>query len=238
MGIRSLVQVLLMLTTVVNAQPGAASPIPKQGPGQQIPGPPGGTLIAREGVDGVLEGFRKINAIDGAPRVAIYVNRVLAEPGDPAKATGAKIAPELVDEPTTREIERLFGRVFRHGGAQLAGYAAAAALLPQEGESFAGGEAAKRRDALAEIADVVVEVRISRRNLIVPEGSDEAVRTLPDIRAIALRLKDAAIVGRASSSDVLGRSMRPGGAARRFDASGVMEATALALIEDMLARKK
>jgi len=49
-----------------------------------------------------------------------------------------------------------------------------------------------------------------------------------DIQATAMRLKDARILGQAASSDISGR----GG--RNFDVREISEATALALMEDML----
>ena len=55
-------------------------------------------------------------------------------------------APTLADQQTVREIERLFGRAFRHGGAQLADQQVAASLLPDEpGTHLVGDRAAKDR---------------------------------------------------------------------------------------------
>src|SRR5690606_26587285 len=136
-------------------------------------------------------------------------------------------------------IERLFGRVFRHGGAQLADYQVAASLLPEKpGTSLAGAQAAKEREALATVADIAIEVLISSRNLVVPEVSGDATYTVPDIQATAIRLKDAAIVGQAAASDILGHGAHAGHVARQFDAKDITEATALALIEDMLTGRQ
>lgn len=114
---------------LVQSLPRATSPLPQPGT-QRIYGPSGDTLIAREAANGVLEGFRKAYMTDGAPRVVIYVNRALVEPAaktagnensDTRDATtGAPPVPTLADQQTVREIERLFGRAFRHAGAQLA----------------------------------------------------------------------------------------------------------------------
>jgi hypothetical protein len=54
-----------------------------------------------------------------------------------------------------------------------------------------------------------------------------------DIQATAIRLSDSAIIGQASSRDVLGRDREAGKVALRFDAGDIAEATALALMDDM-----
>ena len=138
-----------------------------------------------------------------------------------------------------REIERLFGRAFRHAGAQLADQKLAAALLPETpGTHLTGDAATKDRKALADIADIVIEVLISSRNLTVPEVSGDVVVPVPDIQATAIRLKDAVIVGQAAASDIIGKGAQAGSVARRFGAADITEATALALMEDMLTEKR
>lgn len=233
------------------AAPGAVGP-------QRVYGPSGDTLIARPTAEGILEGFRKAYTTDGAPRVVIYVNRALIDTsaglklkerteqferdGDSSKTSGTnsysvKEPPPatLADLQTVREIERLFGRAFRHAGAQLADYKIAAALLPEEpGAHLVGDQAAKDREALAKIADIAIEVLISTRNLVVPEVSGDVTYPVPDIQATAIRLKDAAIVGQAAASDIIGKGVQAGRVIRQFDVQDITEATALALMEDML----
>jgi len=229
---------------------------------QQTYGPSSDTLIARQAADGILEGFRKAYVTDGAPRIVIYVNRALVDASsglslthrtekfektdNTTKTSGtntyaakdAKPAP-LADQQTVREIERLFGRVFRHGGAQLADQATATALLPEQaGTHLTGEPGARDRAALAQIADIAIEILISSRNLVVPQVSGDVTYPVPDIQATAIRLKDAAIVGQAAASDIIGKGMQAGKIIRQFDASDITEATAIALIEDMLTGKK
>lgn len=249
---------------VVQAQPRPAPANPAIGPnfGQQSYAPGPETLVSRQAADGVLEGFRKAYVKDGAPRVVIYVNRALIDTasglavtgrteqfeqaGDARKITGTHTyraqppaTATLADQQTVREIERLFGRVFRHGGAQLADQKVAASLLPDTpGAHLVGDAAAKDRKALADIADVAVEILISSRNLAVPEVSGDAAVAVPDIQATAIRLKDSAIVGQAAASDIVGKGVQAGRAARQFSAADITEATAIALIEDMLIGKK
>ena len=105
------------------------------------------------------------------------------------------------------------------------------------GATLTDSTAAKEREALAAIADIAIEVLISNRNMTVPEVSGDATYTLPDIHATAIRLKDSAIVGQASSSDILGKGAQPGQVARQFDFRDITEATAIALMEDMLTGK-
>jgi hypothetical protein len=219
-------------------------------------------LIARQTADGIIEGFRNAYRTDGAPRVVIYVNRALVD-----TATGLKLtertenfeksdaslktsgtntykqkdgtAPTLADQQTVRDIERLFGRAFRHAGAQLADQKVATSLLPEEpGAHLVGDGAAKDRKALADIADIAIEVLISSRNLTVPEVSGDVTYPVPDIQATAIRLKDAAIVGQAAASDIIGKGVQAGRVIRQFDVNDITEATAIALMEDMLTGKR
>lgn len=246
---------------IVQATPRA---LPAVGPQstQRVYGPSSDTLIARQTADGILEGFKKVYKTDGAPRIVIYVNRALVDTASGFKLTGrtenfektdtslktagtntykAKDAPApaLADQQTVREIERLFGRAFRHGGAQLADQKIAASLLPEEpGAHLTGDNAAKDRKALADIADIAIEILISSRNIAVPEVSGDATYSVPDIQATAIRLKDAAIVGQAAASDIIGKGVAAGRVMRQFDVQDITEATALALMDDMLTGKR
>jgi len=230
-------------------------------PNQRVYGPSADTLIARQAADGVLEGFRKVYATDGAPRVVIYVNRTLVDTADGMKLTERteyyekskdssktsgtntykakeSAAPALADQQTVREIERLFGRTFRHAGAQLADQTVAASLLPEDGAHLVGQKAVKDRQALANIADIAVEVLISSRNITVSEVSGDATYPVPDIQATAIRLKDAAIVGQAAASDIIGKGVAAGRVVKQFSVQDITEATAIALMEDMLTGRR
>jgi hypothetical protein len=231
-------------------------------PQQRVYGPSGDTLIARPTADGIVEGFRKAYVTDGAPRVVIYVNRALVDTSSGMKLTerveqfeksdaSSKTSgtntykqkehatPALADQQTVREIERLFGRAFRHAGAKLADQTVATALLPDEpGAHLVGDRAAKDRKALSDIADIAVEVLISSRNITVPEISGDATYPVPDIQATAIRLKDAAIVGQAAASDIVGKGIQAGRVVRQFSVQDITEATALALMDDMLTGRR
>ena len=199
------------------------------------------TLVAKVTADGVVEGFRRTYARDGAPRIVVYVNRALVEPRGAAAGTPGvpAPAPRLADRQTVREVERLFGRAFRHAGAQLADQAVAESLLPATpGTHLAEDKADRERRALADVADLAIEVLISSRALTVPEIGGDVTYTVPDIQATAIRLKDAAIVGQAAASDVLGRGARAGRIVRDFSLQDITEATALALMEDMLTGRR
>lgn len=241
--------------------PASAAPIAQAG-NQRVYGPSGDTLIARQSAEGIIEGFRKVYRADSAPRIVIYVNRALVDTATGLKLTGHSekyykeneavktsgentyavkdaTAPTLADQQTVREIERLFGRAFRNGGATLADQKSAVALLEDNpGHRLVGDQAAKDREALAKIADVAIEVLISSRSLTVPEVAGDATYTVPDIQATAIRLKDSAIVGQAAASDILGRDMQAGRILKQFGVRDITEATALALMEDMLTGKK
>jgi hypothetical protein len=244
------------------AVPQLVQPGPLTQPQQRVYGPSADTLIARQTADGILEGFRKAYKTDGAPRVVIYVNRALVDTSNGLKLTDRQeqfeksegslktsgtntykqkdgSAAPLADQQTVREIERLFGRAFRHAGAQLADQKVATSLLPEEpGAHLVGDSAAKDRKALSDIADIAIEVLISSRNITVPEISGDVTYPVPDIQATAIRLKDAAIVGQAAASDIIGKGVQAGRVIRQFDVSDITEATALALMDDMLTGKR
>ena len=244
----------LALGSIASAQNPASPPIaqgfpapisPRLQPGEQrVYGPTSDTLIARHAADGIIEGFRKVYKSDGAPRVVIYVNRALIDTTTTTSGTNTYTVKDakpltLADQQTVREVERLFGRVFRHAGAQLADQQIATALLPtQAGDHLTGDQAARRREALAVVADIAIEVLISSRNLTVPQVSGDVTYPVPDIQATAIRLKDAAIVGQAAASDIIGKGVQAGQVIRQFDVSDITEATAIALMEDMLTGTK
>lgn len=148
-------------------------------------------------------------------------------------------APALADRQTVRDIERLMGRPLRLGGTRLADQRVATQLLSDRSvQEFLGttgtAQAAKEREALLKVTDVVVEVLISSRSLVVPGVSGDAVLQVPDIQATAIRLSDAQILGQASSADILGPDRLAGRVARNYDVREITEAVALALMEDMM----
>jgi len=145
----------------------------------------------------------------------------------------------LADRQTVREVERLFGRAFRNAGAKLADQGVAASLIPDgPGHRLVGDLAAKDRAALAQVADIAIEVLISSRNLTVSEVSGDKTYAVPDIQVTAIRLKDSAIIGQASASDVLGKNGTAARMVQQFDMRDITEATALALMADMLTGTK
>jgi hypothetical protein len=223
-------------------------------------------LINPEGAAAVSERFRAEYGQSASPRIVIHVNRGLISPNSGLRLTGrtekfyestsqkpgeepttssdksgentyaageAPKEPTMADQQTVREIERLFGRVFRHAGAKLADQRAAAALLEVQPDSKIGSDpAAKERDALKQIADIAIEVLISSRELTTRGLSGDSTYTVPDIQATAVRLSDSTILGQAAASDIIGQG---GG---RYAAQEVTEATAFALMEDMLVGAK
>jgi len=199
-------------------------------------GPSADTLIARPKYDGVLEGFRQVYRQENAPRFVICVNRGLLEAADGAKKDGA--APALADPVMVTEIERMFGRAFRNAGARITEQKVAIARASTEpGARLTGEAAAKDRQALAAGADIAIEVLISRRQLTVAESSGDITYPVPNIQATAIRLRDAAVVGRASAAELLRKGVEAGRGIRPFDVRDISIATAIALMEDMLAAK-
>lgn len=163
------------------------------------------------------------------------------EKGTATKTFNSTDAPNaaLADKQTVRDVERLFGRPLRHGGASLTDQRTFTQLIPtgrfdRESITTEGEQSRKDREALSKVADVVLEVLISSRQLVVPEVSGDKVYTVPDIQATAIQLKDGKIMGQASASDILGKDRYAGRVVRNFDVREISEATALALMEDMM----
>jgi len=148
----------------------------------------------------------------------------------------------LADRQTVRDVERLFGRPLRVAGVTLADQATATALIadrPLKHLAAADNDLARKdRDALQKVADVVIEVLISSRAITVNGVSGDQTYQVPDIQATAIRLKDAAILGQASATDVLGRKGQAARLVRSFDVNDIAEATALALMEDLTLSAK
>ena len=71
-----------------------------------------------------------------------------------------------------------------------------------------------------------------------PAVSGDQTLTVPDIQATAIRLKDAVILGQAAASDVLGKDVQAGRMVSTYSVQDITEATALALMEDMLGSAK
>ena len=250
---------------VTQAWPAAAAQ-PAAPAEQRLYGANATPLIAPAAAQAVVDKFRAAYGIASAPRLVIYVNRSLVdaaglkltgrtesytEKSTDGKTTSTKTkgtstyatkdastpAPTLADQQTVRDIERLVGRAFRSGGAKLSDQRIAGVMLSaQPGARLLGDQATKDREALAQSADIAIEVLISTRTLIAAEVSGDTTVAVPDIQMTAIRLKDAAILGQASASDVLGAGAAQ--AAKKFSAVDITEATALALMEDMLLNAK
>ena len=149
----------------------------------------------------------------------------------------AKPAATLADKQTMRDVERLFGRPLRMAGASIADQRIATQLIgdrPLQSLQTEAEQARKDREALSKIADVAVEVLISSRQITVPEVSGDKNYSVPDIQATAIRLSDSRVVGQVTASDIIGKDQYAGRIVRNFDVREIAEATALALMEDML----
>jgi hypothetical protein len=145
----------------------------------------------------------------------------------------------LPDRQTVRDVERLMGRPLRMGGAKLADQRVANQLLADRPvQEFLGttgtAVAAKDREALQKVADVIIEVLVSSRPITVPQVSGNQVFQAPDIQATAIRLDNAQIVGQAATRDIIGPDQFSGRFLRTYDVQEITEAVALALMEDMM----
>ena len=145
----------------------------------------------------------------------------------------------LADRQTVRDVERLFGRPLRMANASIADQRVATQLIPgnplKSFDNTADSEQARKdREALGKVADVVIEILISSRNLTLAEVSGDHTYAVPDIQATAIRLTDARVLGQATAADIIGIDRYAGRVVKNFDVREIAEATALALMEDML----
>ncbi|ATC63627.1 hypothetical protein CMV30_06500 [Nibricoccus aquaticus] len=190
-------------------------------------------------VGGGNAGTGSANTPPGKGAVDSKTTKVSAE--NTYTSTG-KTAPTLADRQTTREVERLLGRPLRYAGAKLADPKVAAALIadrPLDHFTAPTDEAARKdREALAKVADIAIEALVSSRTAtVVGVAGDETVN-VPDIQLTAIRLSDSAVIGQASSADILGKDQQAGPLAKKFDIRDITEATALALLEDITVTTK
>ena len=241
---------------------------PPGGENQQLYGSRRAVLVNDEAAREVTARFRSTYVKEGAPRIAVFVNRAVsdrdgewrlterterfnetttAKDGEASTTTRdvsgentyaaseAAETPSIADRQTEREIERLFGRVFRHGGAVLADARAATALVGREVDDERIVQLPRReREALKQVADIAIEVLVSSRPMTVRTLSGDVTLEVPDLQVTAIRLNDAAILGQAAASDLLGAGVRAAEVVRQFGVPDITEATAFALMEDML----
>jgi len=174
---------------------------------------------------------------DALPGKGNSESRTTTVTGENTYAASEKPASSLADKMTVREVESLFGRPFRIAGAALADQKVASSLIadqPIDHFTTATNESERKdREALSKVADVVIEILVSSRNATLTEVSGDRTVTVPDIQVTAIRLSDSAIVGQASSTDVLGKDRDAARLVRQFGVRDITEATALALMEDM-----
>jgi hypothetical protein len=146
--------------------------------------------------------------------------------------------PAMADRQTTRDIELLFGRPLRMGGARLVDQRVATQLMAGRSlENMMGQpeseQARKDRDAIGKHADVVLELLVNSKDVRASSFSGEQVYAVPDIQATAIRVTDSQIVGQATSSDIVGGGRYASRVARNHSVREIVEATALSLMQDM-----
>jgi hypothetical protein len=193
-------------------------------------------LIAPEQAQSIINRFKDEYKKLGSPRFIIYINRELMVSTNIYSIRDAKEAP-LPDRQTARDLERLFGRPLRMAGVHLADQSVASQLFASRSldRLTAGGDQADRdREALGKVADVVLEILVSSKDMPVAELSEDRIYSVPDIQATAIRLSDAKILGQATAADLIGQGPGAGQAVRTLGIREIAEATALSLMEDTM----
>mgnify|MGYP000347912762 CR=1 FL=1 len=190
-------------------------------------------LVSAEKAQLVVAKFKEIHAKLGQPRLLICINRELPGAGESAMAS-----LPLADRQTMRDIERLVGRPFRAAGVILVDHEVAAQALAGKSIKTVAGpavgeEGAKQRQAISELAPVVVEILVSSRQVTAKELGGERTYQMPDMQATAIQVADARILGQASSADLAAKVGGPAALAGNYTTPEITEALALALMEDM-----
>lgn len=189
-------------------------------------------LVTAEQAQAVTDRFKTAYSRINQPRLVVAINQGITNVSTNAVVGGLSLA----DRQTHRDIERMFGRPFRAAGATLVDQNVAAQVLgnkPLSAFLAAPGVSSvpTDRETLAAVADAVVEVLISPKLVTAPGLSGDVTFAIPDIQATATRLKDAKVIGQATSADVVTRV--PAAVLRNFGVREITEATALVLMEDM-----
>ncbi len=146
-----------------------------------------------------------------------------------------KTEPSLADRQTVRDIERLVAGPLREAGATIVDQGTATELIsdrPLNAITTENEQGRKDREAVSQVADVVLEVLISSRSVTVPDLTGDKTYPVPDIQMTAIRLKDSKIIGQSSAAYVIRRAGGPGQVVRNYGVEEVTEATTLALMDD------
>jgi len=183
----------------------------------------GSVLVTPEQAKAVIDRFRASYPKLSSPRFVLSVSRATAN-----------AEPYLTDSAALQDVERLIGRSFRVSGATLIDTSAAMQAVGNKPLKIAktptdNGLSEAERKELARLADVVIEIRLSSRNLAVRDVSGDKTYAVSEIQTSAIRLADASVLGHAAASDLIGA----GPLVRYFDVREIGEATGLALMEDM-----
>ncbi len=182
--------------------------------------PPTGVpfLVPPDQAQEIVNRFKQSYGKLGSPRFAFCVNRQESTGINPS---AAQTKGPALDPQTIQDVERLFARPFQAAGAAVADAKAVSDVIGNKplDEFIASAnspQARKNRDALAKIADAVVEIVISSKNISAPDGQGGSV---PDIQATAIRLSDSHVFGQTSAT-----------ASNRLDVRDISEGTALLLM--------
>ncbi|HEV8541644.1 MAG TPA: hypothetical protein VGR78_04560 [Verrucomicrobiae bacterium] len=186
-------------------------------------------LIAPDQVTNLIVQFKTAYTKMGNPRIVFSVNL-----DDPASPGATNIVATGQAQQGLRDLERLFGRPLRMAGADLVDQPVnMPSATNQPANDAKSDQARKNHEALAKIADLEIEIIASTRPVAAAGLSGDITYWLPEIHATAIRLSNGRIVGQATAADIVNESNATT-LLRYFDSREIAEATALALMQDML----
>lgn len=199
---------------------------------------------------------------NGAPRTVLFMNRELVDEETGLNlqgravnaitgASGTTITEtnsyrnltrtnlNLADKQVIRDMEAAFMYPFRLAGVPFVDQRVAAQMLSnlkiQDMTSRTESEAARKdREALSQNVDVVIECLVEFKPVA---NSGNPPMSITDIHVTAIRLKDAQILGHASTSDVV-KPYDDVTVGRCFSWHDITEGAAIKLMEDMVLTGK
>ena len=204
--------------------------------GMKLAGRTERTVAQRGHVDQDAQASGGTNQSTSGVQLAGQGEKVVA---DNSYRFGGRDKLPLADQQTVRDIERELGRQLRYCGSTLADQKLATQLMnDQVLKNFAvpteGQQAIKDREAVAKYADVVVQVLISSKQIVVSDLTGTRNLPMPDMQITAIRVKDSKILGQASAKDVFNRSPQPANVAASYPTEAIVSVTTLALMKDIL----
>lgn len=188
----------------------------------------GAPIYPADQVHAATEEFRNTNEKLGKPRYLVVVTQ--------EQISGQKRT--VADLNRIKEVEQWVQLLFTNAGATLVDPNVGVPLLGskpyQRIPAADKAKTKKERDALAAVADVVVEVTIVARYVtVLSPGANDSVFIVPDVTTDAYRVTDSALLGTASVQEVIKSRKLPEDTVMTINMNARTDTAIVALMEDI-----